>query len=742
MEKNIGRYVPAHPHAGKLVESLARPMVRAAGAALKFYDNKSHFAKLKGHEMRERLSRGESVYLLGICPSGHNSTAALVEISAKKGIVPICNNEEERYTGVRHEDRFPENSIKEIFKLLENKDINPADILAVVGSWDYLAGIPTLLRVAVEEAPVSFHLARRSASPQMNLWHFLEALQAPGQLKRFFGTRERVPVIGMRHHDNHAYFPFAVSPFAESPDPTLIIVIDGFGDDGSMSTYVARQGKVELVQRFPNLFDSLGFLYAVISSTQGGWTTLSSEGRFMGASAWGDTSRLTNPYYKRLRQILYFGSEGRICVNRSFINYHRCGQLKPYGKQLVEIIGKPIPPDKMWNPDAILRIDDNNLTEVTLERVDKAAALQMVFEDALFHIVDHLIRLTGSHQLVMSGGTSLNCLANMNLLEEFNEDYYRRHLGKENVRLHLWVPPNPSDTGAAMGACYNFAMTHGAPLGPSLSHAFFCGAAPADGDIEQALAEAEDTKSMDLGNIHNLMDREEIADLVANIIAHDGVLGLFQGPSETGPRALGHRSILANPCNPDTLKILNQHVKYRETFRPLAPMLTLREAKRLYFLSEGASDDNYNAYNYMVLTVKARPEAFLLVPAVIHKDGTSRIQIVREETDPFSYSILKAIGRRSGAEVAVNTSLNVGTPIVQTPAQAIKALHKSRGMTGLLLVGQNGKAYLVWHNIESPPKDAGRRLMQWVQDWRQTQRTEIQHFMTRDGRSNSSKCAS
>ena len=100
MEKNIGRYVPAHPHAGKLVESLARPMLRAAGAALKFYDNKSHFAKLKGHEMRERLSRGESVYLLGICPSGHNSTAALVEVSAKKGILPICNNEEERYTGV------------------------------------------------------------------------------------------------------------------------------------------------------------------------------------------------------------------------------------------------------------------------------------------------------------------------------------------------------------------------------------------------------------------------------------------------------------------------------------------------------------------------------------------------------------------------------------------------------------------------------------------------------------------
>ena len=467
----------------------------------------------------------------------------------------------------------------------------------------------------------------------MNLWHFLEALQAPSRLRRFFNTRKRVPIIGMRHHDNHAFFPYAVSPFARSPDPTIIIVIDGFGDDGSMSTYVARSGKVELVQRFPDLFDSLGFLYAVISSTQGGWTALSSEGRFMGASAWGDTNRLTNPYYKRLRQILYFGPEGRVSVNRSLIGYHRYGQMRPYAQSLIEIIGEPIPAEKMWNPNTVLRIDSSELSQVTQERVDKAAALQMVFEDAVSHLVDSLIRRTGSNQLVMSGGTSLNCLANMHLLERFNEDYYRRYLKRENVRLHLWVPPNPSDTGAAMGACYNFAMSHGAALGPPLKHAFLCGNAPADDSIERSIREAQDIQSRVLGNIHNADEREQIADLVANILSHDGILGIFQGASETGPRALGHRSILANPCNPDTLKNLNAHVKYRESFRPLAPMLTLEEAKRFYYLSDGASDSGYNAYNYMVLTVKAKPEAFLRVPAVIHRDRTSRIQIVREETN-------------------------------------------------------------------------------------------------------------
>ncbi len=716
MKKNIGRYSPAHPLAGKIVERISAPVVRAVGKVLKFYDNKSRYAIRKGQEMRERLARGESVYLVGVGPSGHNSTAALVEVSAEHGIRPICNNEEERYTGIRHEDRFPENSLREIIDRLEKMGIKPSDVLAVVGSWDYLAGISSSLRVAVEEAPVSFLLARKAASPQMNSWHFLEALGAPVQLKRFFKTKKRVPVIGMRHHDNHAYFPYAVSPFAGSSKPTMIVVVDGFGDDAAMSTYVARQGKVELIRRFPNIFDSLGLFYAIISSTQGGWTTLSSEGRFMGASAWGDTNRLTNPYYKRLRQILYFGPDGQVSINRSLINYHRRGQEKPYGKRLRDIIGEPIPPDKMWNPGTVLKIKDIELTKVTQERVDKAAALQMVFEDALFHMVDYLIRHTGSHQLVLSGGTSLNCVANMNLLENFDQTFYLRALRQKNTRLHLWVPPNPSDTGAGMGACYNFAMSHGAPLGPVMKHAFICGRDSSNGRIEQAMSEADEIKSIELGNINNPKEREQVADLVAHIITQDGMIGVFQGASETGPRALGHRSILANPTNPETLKILNTHVKYRESFRPLAPMLTLEEAKRLYYLSEGASDDNYNAYNYMVLTVKAKEKSYDLVPAVIHKDGTSRIQIVREETDPFSYAILKALGRRLGVEVAVNTSLNVGTPIVQTPAQAIKTLHRSRGMSGVLLVGGNGKVHLVWHNVEKPPKDSGRRLRQWIKE--------------------------
>jgi len=178
-------------------------------------------------------------------------------------------------------------------------------------------------------------------------------------------------------------------------------------------------------------------------------------------------------------------------------------------------------------------------------------------------------------------------------------------------------------------------------------------------------------------------------------------VGLFQGPAETGPRALGHRSILANPCNPKTLETINLRVKHREPIRPLAPMATLEAAQRFFELSPGAADDCYNAYNYMVLAVKARPEAREKIPAVVHKDGTSRLQIVREEHDPFTYAYLKAMGRRVGVEVSVNTSLNVGSPIAQTPSQALAAMKRARALSGIVMIAADGQAWLAWRPQKS-----------------------------------------
>ncbi len=317
----------------------------------------------------------------------------------------------------------------------------------------------------------------------------------------------------------------------------------------------------------------------------------------------------------------------------------------------------------------------------------------------------------------MTGGTALNCVANMRLLEQFDASWYARNLGMTDAALRLWVPPVPGDAGVAIGAAYHFACLGGAKPGESLQHAFYCGLPPAKNEIEAAIAKTPEIAHHHLGNIGAKSECQRLADLLAFIVSKDGIVGICQGAAETGPRALGHRSILANPANPKTLERLNKLVKYRELIRPLAPMTTLAAAKKWFSLSPGAGDDDFNAYNYMVLTCRAKPEAYNAIPAVIHFDGTCRVQIVREQVDPFMHAYLTAMGRRVGAEVSVNTSLNVGAPIAQTPVQALETLKRSTGMQALFMIAESGDFFVAWHNVEHGLKDGGRTLRAWIGEW-------------------------
>jgi carbamoyltransferase len=344
----------------------------------------------------------------------------------------------------------------------------------------------------------------------------------------------------------------------------------------------------------------------------------------------------------------------------------------------------------------MLRVEDIHHRADTQDRLDKAAATQMVFEDALFHIVDHFIRATGSNRLIVTGGIGLNAVGNMRLLEHFKG-------------LHLWVPPTPNDSGVAIGAAYMGAYFAGARSARKIDHAFYCGMAPRDADIRAALDGTKDVAWIGLGRA----EPEAVADFMAYMTAKDGIFALYQGAAETGPRALGHRSILANPSNPKTRENLNARVKYGEAIRPLAPMLTLEAAKRFFELADGASDDNYNAYNYMVLTARARPEAHSAIPSVVHADGTGRLQIVRANTDPLTHAYLRSLGRRIGVEVAVNTSFNVAGPIAQTPQQAIDTLLRAKGLDGAIMRSAEGGFYAVWRTEGSQQS----RLPQWLDAW-------------------------
>lgn len=672
----------------------------------------SVFAKARIAHVREKLDRGETVYLAGLAPPGtHNSGVALVEVTRAGGPRLIVNNEEERFSGNKHTTEYPERSIDAMVATLHGMGRDIGDIDAWLTSWDYpdLAG--TIARSVLEEAPQSLKLLRSTEAAGFDGRRLDQMTRTPKILARQLGLSERVQLICMPHHDNHAWFSYAASPFAADDEPVAIAVLDGTGDVGSVSLYVVENGQMRKLYCNDSVFNSLGAFYSVISSTQGGWTWLSSEGRYMGAAAWGDMNRASNPCYARLKNVLDFGKRGEVRINRALANWYCDPFEHPYKAALVDILGEPLGPDQLWNPDAVLRVEDIDHRPDTKDRLDKAAATQLVFEDAMIHVVDHLLRSTGASRLVLTGGVALNAVGNMRLLEHFDEAWFSG-AQQRKARLHLWVPPTPGDPGVPVGATWLFAHLAGSPRGAPITHAFYCGMPPSQDDIAAALG-ADDIASTRIGDISTTEGRDAIADLMAFMVAHNGVIALYQGAAETGPRALGHRSILANPCDAEARELLNQRVKYREAIRPLAPMATLEAAKEYFELLEGASDADYNAYNYMVLTAQSKPHGRDKIPAVIHADGTGRIQIVRAQDDPLTYAYLKALGRRIGVEISVNTSFNVAGPIAQTPVQAIDTLRRSKGLDVVLLVADDGTVTAAWHG---GTRDSGR-FTGWLKDW-------------------------
>lgn len=700
---------PAHPRLAQVSARAAHRVARAAFAAWGWTDPAGPTASALAEGLARRARSGEPTWLVGVTAGTHASGVALVRAD-RDGLALEANHEEERFAAQKHFAGHPALALDELGKTLRRVGVRPEGVHAVLTGWDYPALVGSLAGWFVQDLPETLHalhpsLGRVIPRPRFEVLPRLAAhLRAAGLV---------APILPMPHHDNHAWLSVSLSPFGRDPEPVVVTVIDGSGDEGPLSVYLARDGRLERLHHEPDIQDSLGALYALVSSTQGGWPPLSSEGRYMGAAAWGNGDRATNPYYPGLRAVLGLLPGGRVRVDRARVRYGRAGRPGVYGPALRAVLGEPIPPERLWNPDAVLNVDTIAHAPLTRERVDKAAACQLVFEDALEHVVEAALRRTRARRLVLSGGTALNCLATMRLLERFDRAWYRRELGTEGP-LRCWVPPIPGDAGVAPGACWTFARGRaGLPAGPPLPHAFLCGEAPSDAEIASALAADPGVDSEAVGEVTSAEGRARAADLLAWLICRGAVVGLFQGSAETGPRALGHRSILADPRNPDARALLNARVKHREAIRPLAPMATLEAARELFELAEGALADGGHAYAWMVLTARARPGTRERVPAVVHQDGTARVQVVRPESDPFTHAFLRAMGRRAGVEVAVNTSLNVGAPIAQTPAQALATLHRARGMDALWLVGAEGSVRIAWQRATP----AAERLRAWRADW-------------------------
>src|SRR4051812_19594757 len=496
-DKRIGSKYPRLGAAGfRAARWLAAKLLAAAG----FHQVGSDYATGRIEFIRGRLQRGETVYVAGLGPPGtHNSGVALIEVSRHGGPRLIVNNEEERFSGNKHTTEYPRASIDAMVATLRGMGRDVGDIAAWVTTWDYPNLFGTLVRSMLEEAPQGFRLLRNTEAAGFDGRRLEQMTRTPKLLGKQLGLGARLPLICLPHHDNHAWFSFAASPFADTGEPVAIAVLDGTGDRGSISLYVAENGTMRRLFCNDSVFDSLGAFYSVISSTQGGWTWLSSEGRYMGAAAWGDMNRATNRYYRRLKDVLDLGANGAIKLNRAMANWYCDPFEHPYKAALTDILGEPLQPDQLWNPDAVLRVEDIHHRPETKDRLDKAAATQLVFEDAMIHVADHVLRLTGAHRLVLTGGVALNAVANMRLLEHFDEEWFAGAQGRK-ARLHLWVPPTPGDAGVPIGAAWLFAQLGGAPRGAPMTHAFYCGAPPLHDDIAAALG-AADIASQRIGTI-------------------------------------------------------------------------------------------------------------------------------------------------------------------------------------------------------------------------------------------------
>jgi carbamoyltransferase len=450
----------------------------------------------------------------------------------------------------------------------------------------------------------------------------------------------RAQFHSVEHHRAHAASAFLVSPFEEA----AILSIDGFGDFASTLTAHGRGNRIEVERRvlFPH---SLGIFYTAVTQWLG-FPHYGDEGKVMGLAPYGDPER----YLPVMRRIaVEDGAAFRVALE--YFTHHSRGvemtwesgspSIGPiFSKRLEEELGPARRPGE----------------ELASHHTDVAAALQVRLEELVLHLTRSLAASTGSRNLCFAGGVALNAVANGRIRQETAFD-------------GLYVQPAAGDSGTAVGAAFHvWNETLGQPRGFVMRHAY-AGPGYVDDELTRALAAA--------GVDAERVDDETLFPLVAERIAAGDVVGWFQGRMELGPRALGNRSILADPRREDMKDILNARVKNREPFRPFAPSV-LAPATGQWF------DQSYPS-PFMVLVYSVLPEKRALVPAITHVDGTGRLQTVEEADNPRYHRLITEFERLTGVPIVLNTSFNESEPIVMSPAHALETFAKTR--IDLLVLG-------------------------------------------------------
>jgi carbamoyltransferase len=582
--------------------------------------------------------------ILGISCFFHDASAVLL----RDGEV-IAAAEEERFTRKKHDYSFPMHAIQ---FCLEKGGGTGQDLDYVAFFEKPFVKFERLMFSILQTFPRS----RRVFQESMVNW-LTEKLWVKDLIREKLGVPQEKILFG-EHHLSHAASAFLCSPF----DEAAILTVDGVGEWATAAHGVGKGNEIKLLNeiRFPH---SLGLLYSAFTAFLG-FEVNEGEYKVMGMAPFGEPKYLDKVY-----KLIRVANDGSFQLDMDFFSFHHSTD-RTYNHKFLELFGPPRDPeDLFFTPSSgypayfgSKPANYNSLASENQHYADIAASVQVATEEILLKMANHLYQETGLKKLCMAGGVALNSVANGRILREtpFEE---------------LYIQPSAGDGGGAMGAAmWAYHMVLGKPRRFVLEHAYW-GEEYSRGSIETFL------KGNDIP-FSRVDDDDQLLDRVVDALEAGRVVGWFQGRFEWGPRALGNRSILADPRRADMKDIVNTKIKFREPFRPFAPSVLEEKAESFFNLPD--ANRHYPA-RFMLYVVDVKETQQGVIPAITHVDGTGRLQTVNRNTNPRYYQLIKRFEGATGIPVILNTSFNLkGEPIVNTPAEAFSTFSHS-GMDMLVL---------------------------------------------------------
>ena len=575
--------------------------------------------------------------ILGISCYYHDAAAALL----RDGEL-VAAAEEERFTRVKHDFSFPKAAIQ---FCLESAGIKGSDLDYVAFFEKPFRKFDRILMTALQTYPRSCKVFRES----MITW-MIDKLWVGAKISAELGIpKDRV--LFCEHHLSHAASAFLCSPFEEA----AILTVDGVGEWVTGTWGVGRDNGIDLRKQmvFPH---SLGLLYSAFTAFLG-FEVNEGEYKVMGMAPYGRPR-----YVDKVWKLIRLSSDGSFSLDMDYFCFHHSAD-KMFNRRFVKLFGEPRPPKMLFFtaesgfPSYFGEAPSNYAELCTRNQhyADIAASIQRVTEDVLLAMARHIHKETGLKRLCIAGGVGLNSVANNRILRETSFE-------------ELFIQPSAGDGGGALGAAlWADNVLLGNPRRFRMEHAYWGKSYP--------MSEIRGFLDENRISYQHIESEERLLDLMVDRLQKGKVIGWFQDRFEWGPRALGNRSILADPRNPQMKDIVNTKIKFREPYRPFAPSV-LAECAESYFDLPNAV--RHHPARYMLYVVPVRPSKQSALPAITHVDGTGRLQTVFRETNPRYYNLIERFAQATGVPAVLNTSFNLkGEPIVNTAANAFNTFSRS-----------------------------------------------------------------